>query len=81
MESWALFCDKTAQIIAKTSTSLPVSVSDMLTYVNFPTFAVVDLWCGRLISVLFLFVCGLWEIDWLFFCDAPSLSQKGTRYN
>jgi len=41
-----LFCNKTAQIIAKTSTILQLSVSDMLTLVNFPTFAVVDLHYG-----------------------------------
>jgi len=34
--------DLTAQIIAKTPTSLQPSVSDLLTHVNFPTFAVAD---------------------------------------
>jgi len=33
------FVTKTAQIIAKASTSLQLSVCDMLTHVNFPTFA------------------------------------------
>jgi len=33
------FVTKTAQIIAKASTSLQPSVCDMLTHVNFPTFA------------------------------------------
>jgi len=33
--------------IAKTSTSLQLSVSDMLTHVNFPTFAMADRrYCG-----------------------------------
>ena len=31
---WAPFCNKTAQAIAKTSTSSQLSVSDMLTHVN-----------------------------------------------
>ena len=31
-------CNKTAQIIAKTSTSLQLSVSNMLTGVNFPIY-------------------------------------------
>jgi len=43
MESWAWFYNKTAQIIAKTSTSLQLLISDMLTHVNFPTFAMADL--------------------------------------
>jgi len=43
MESRASYCNKTTQIIAKTSTSLQLSVSDMLTHVNFPTFAMADL--------------------------------------
>ena len=46
---WGLICDKTALIIAKTSTSLQLSVSDMLTRVNFPTFAMADLRHGGLI--------------------------------
>jgi len=33
------FVTKTAQITAKTSASLQLSVDDMLTHVNFPTFA------------------------------------------
>jgi len=37
------------QIIAKTSTSLQLSVSEMLTHVKFPTFAMADLRYGRLI--------------------------------
>ena len=38
----AWFCNKTALIIAETSTSLQLSVGDMLTRVNFPTFTMVD---------------------------------------
>ena len=34
--------NKTAQIIAKTSASLQLSVSDMLTHANFPTSAMAD---------------------------------------
>jgi len=36
-ETWP-FCNKTAQITAKTSNSLQLSASDMLTHVNFTTF-------------------------------------------
>jgi len=36
------FYNETAQIIAKTSNSLQLSVSDMVTHVNFPTFAMAD---------------------------------------
>jgi len=46
---WARFCNKTAQAIAKTSTSSQLSVSDMLTHVNFPTFAMADPRYGGLI--------------------------------
>ena len=35
------FCSKTEPVIAKTSNSLQLSVSDMLTHVNFPSFAMV----------------------------------------
>ena len=49
-ETWARFCNKTAQIIANTSTSIQLSVSDMLTRVNFTTFAMADPRCGRLIA-------------------------------
>ena len=37
-------------IIANTSTSIQLSVSDMLTRVNFTTFAMADPRCGRLIA-------------------------------
>jgi len=36
------FVQKTAQITAKTSTSLQLSITDMLTHVNFPTVTTVD---------------------------------------
>ena len=49
-----IFCSSNlAQIIAKTSASLQLSVSDMLTLVKFPTFTVADLrylCCGGLIG-------------------------------
>jgi len=51
MESRVRFCNKTAQITAKTSTSLQLSVSDTLTHVNFPTFAVADPRYGGLIRM------------------------------
>jgi len=52
MESWAWLCNKTAQITGKTSTGLQNSVSDMLTRVHFPTFAIMaDPPYGRLIGV------------------------------
>ena len=43
---------KTAQITAKTSTSLQLSVTDMLTHVNFPTFTTVDTRYGGLIRTI-----------------------------
>jgi len=42
-------CNRTAQIIAKSSTSLQLSVSDTLTHVNFPTFAKAESRYGGLI--------------------------------
>jgi len=52
MESRASYCNKTTQIIAKTSTSLQLSVSDMLTHVNFPTIAMADLCYGGMIRLV-----------------------------
>jgi len=46
------FVQKTAQITAKTSTSLQLSVTDMLTHVNFPTVTTVDPRYGGLIRTI-----------------------------
>jgi len=43
------FVTKQHKSVQKTTTSLRLGVSDMLTHVNFPTFAMADLHYGRLI--------------------------------
>jgi len=45
------FVKKTAQIIAKDSTGLQLTVSDMLSDVNFSTFAMADFHYGELILI------------------------------
>ena len=60
-ESWARFSNKTAQIIAKASTSLPLSVSDMLTHMRLPYFPYggPSLWRDTLLTMWC--ACSRWE--------------------
>ena len=46
--NWACFCNIIPQIIAKTSSSLQLSVRGMLNDVNFPTYDMADLHYGEL---------------------------------